>query len=244
MRAPAAYDEFAWLYDREWAAQFHREARPALERALFKRLRPGAWVLDLCCGAGHLAAELLARGCRVVGLDCSEQMLRYARKRAPGADLVLADARAFGFAAQFDAVVSTFDSLNHILEPAELKAVFENVYQVLRPGGWFVFDLNMEACFRSVWRGTSASVRSDRVWVLQGSYDSKRRLARARLTLFRWENAWRRYDIEILERCYPAEQVLLALSQAGFRELECCRAEQLGMSADSGAGRSFFMAVR
>ena len=32
-------------------------------------------VLDLCCGTGLLAGELIARGYRVVGVDASEAML-------------------------------------------------------------------------------------------------------------------------------------------------------------------------
>ena len=36
-------------------------------------------MLDLCCGTGLLAGELVARGYRVVGVDASEAMLALAR---------------------------------------------------------------------------------------------------------------------------------------------------------------------
>src|SRR4051812_37858237 len=45
-------------------------------------LRPGAQVLDLCCGHGALANELAARGGRVTGLDSSEVFLARARADA------------------------------------------------------------------------------------------------------------------------------------------------------------------
>jgi len=38
-------------------------------------------VLDLCCGTGLLADELIARGYRVVGVDASDAMLALARGR-------------------------------------------------------------------------------------------------------------------------------------------------------------------
>jgi SAM-dependent methyltransferase len=37
-------------------------------------------VLDVCCGTGLLAAELVARGYRVTGVDASEAMLGRARR--------------------------------------------------------------------------------------------------------------------------------------------------------------------
>ena len=49
---------------------------------LWKTDRDGVHaVLDLCCGTGLLAGELIARGYRVVGVDASEAMLALARER-------------------------------------------------------------------------------------------------------------------------------------------------------------------
>ena len=42
---------------------------------------------------------------------------------------------------QFDLVTSTCDAMNHILEPADLQQVMQNVYSYLAPGGYFLFDL-------------------------------------------------------------------------------------------------------
>ena len=66
----------------------------------------------LCCGTGRVAAELTARGLSVTGLDISEEMLAYARRNAPAAEFVAADARAFALPPPFDAAISTFDRVN------------------------------------------------------------------------------------------------------------------------------------
>lgn len=244
-QAPApysAYDDFAWLYSQDWGADFHRQALPALQSFCLARLPAGARLLDLCCGSGDLSALLVSRGFAVTGLDSSAEMLRYARRKAPQAALVRADARQFCFRPVFDAALSTFDSLNHIADLRELLRVFENVYAALRPGGLFVFDLNMEPSFQTLWRGVSAKVSEECVWVLRGSYDPERRMGRAELTIFRKQHGWRRSDVTIEERCYSEQEVLSALHQAGFRDAECHEAWELGMTGEAGEGRSFFRA--
>jgi demethylmenaquinone methyltransferase/2-methoxy-6-polyprenyl-1,4-benzoquinol methylase len=60
---------------------------PRWRRALVNALAPapGERVLDVATGTGMVAAELLARGCSVVGIDQSAEMLAVARARFPGA---------------------------------------------------------------------------------------------------------------------------------------------------------------
>lgn len=215
-----------------------------LEKIVFPRLREGARVLDLCCGTGDLSVTLAARGCQVTGIDGSEEMLGYAREKVPGAEFLLADARAFDLPAIFDAALSTFDSLNHILTLEELEWAFQNVWRALLPCGFFFFDMNMETCFRTIWRGTSTSIADDEVWIVQGSYDPAERIGRAALTMFRLEGAWKRSDVIISERCYSQEEITGALAKTGFRNIECHDAYDLGMTGDTGLGRSFFLAFK
>jgi hypothetical protein len=68
-------------------------------------------------------------------------MLRYARQGVPTADFLQADMRQFRLPPVFQAALCTFDSLSHIVQPAELAEVFRNVQGALQPGGQFAFDL-------------------------------------------------------------------------------------------------------
>ena len=102
-------------------------------------------VLDLCCGTGLLAGELVDRGYRVVGVDASEAMLALARERlGPEAALSRMTLPDLAVAGVFDAAVCTFDSLNY-LTPEELRLTMGAVARCLRPAGWFVFDLHTDA---------------------------------------------------------------------------------------------------
>jgi predicted TPR repeat methyltransferase len=102
-------------------------------------------VLDVGCGTGLLAAELVAHGYRVTGVDASQPMLDRAR-RLLGPDPVLLcqilpDLTVEG---TFDAAVSTFDALNY-LTTDELRASLSAIADRLRPRGWLVFDLHTDA---------------------------------------------------------------------------------------------------
>jgi SAM-dependent methyltransferase len=102
-------------------------------------------VLDLCCGTGLMAAELIALGYRVVGVDRSAAMLARARQRVgPATVLRQQTLPGLTIGGVFDAAVCTFDALNY-LTPADLGATLTAVGRRLRPGGWFVFDLHTDA---------------------------------------------------------------------------------------------------
>lgn len=94
------------------------------------RLAPSSLVLDLACGTGDVARELVAGGYRSVGADLSFGMLRAAR--AGGAPLAQSDATALPFrTGSLDGVLSAFAVRNF----ADLPAVLAESARVLRPGG-------------------------------------------------------------------------------------------------------------
>jgi SAM-dependent methyltransferase len=246
MQRYGVYDRFAWFYSRGWGAEYHQQVQPVLQNHVFPRLPPGASVLDVCCGSGDLGRVLVEHGYKVTGIDGSAEMLVYARSNAPGAAFHLADARDFDLGLRFDAALSTFDSLNHLLTLSELESVIENVHCALVPRGLLVFDLNMEEAFTTMWRGSFSSVEETAVGITNGSYDAVEKIGRAQVTLFRPDgtDVWRRSDITVLEKCYTAEEVTSALEGVGFESIETRDAWELGMRGDIALGRTFFFATR
>jgi predicted TPR repeat methyltransferase len=140
-----AYSRLAGVYDEividpchgRWASFLHElwSADPQGVRS----------VLDLCCGTGLLAGELIARGYRVTGVDAAEAMLAQARKRLGGevalSRVTLPDLAVEGV---FDAAVCTFDGLNY-LTPVQLRLTMASLAPRLRPAGWLVFDVHTDA---------------------------------------------------------------------------------------------------
>lgn len=242
----AAYDDFAWFYNRYWNEEFHSVAFPILERIWLSRLAPGARILDVCCGTGHLAAMLTERGYRVTGIDASAAMIGYARENAPAAEFHVADATNFHLQTDFDAAVSTFDSLNHFLGSADLEAVLRNTAAALKPGAPLVFDLLSEAAYQTRWTDAFSIVRDDHVLAFAGEgYDFRTCTAHCEITMFRLlDGAWRRFDTMIQERCHKPEQVDAALLDAGFGEIRRYEARDLAMAGQLGEGRTFVLATK
>jgi SAM-dependent methyltransferase len=242
----AAYDDFAWFYDRYWADEFQTVAIPVLDRIWTPRLPAAAHLLDLCCGTGHLAAILARRGFRVTGLDASTAMIECARRNAPDAFFHVTDVADFQLPGQFDGAVSTFDSLNHILGCAAFEAVLRNTAAALKPGAPFAFDILFEEAYKTHWGENFAIVRDDHVLTITGCrFDPRRRRARCTITMFRRiDGVWSRSDVTVEEQCYKPEWLDAALRRAGFGEIACYDARDLGMAGDLGEGRTFYVAVR
>ncbi|HVX65938.1 MAG TPA: class I SAM-dependent methyltransferase [Bryobacteraceae bacterium] len=240
---PTVYQGLGWFYDRYWRG-LCAKAMPALDRLVLSRLPDHARILDLCCGTGHISALLARRSFRVTGLDGSEDMLRFARANAPTADFVAADVRGFCFLSCFDAVLSTFDSMNHLLSLADMKLALRNVHQALVPRGVFVFDLNMAEAFRKEWHKSSTLSERDHLCYVRGRYQKDQKLGVTEITTFRLNDNWTRQDLTIYQRCYTRADVRRALIESGFASVNTYTAKALGMRGRLSVGRVYFAASR
>jgi SAM-dependent methyltransferase len=238
------YDPFAALYNRFWGADYRAEAFPIVERLLLARLRPGASVLDVCCGTGQFTAQVGQLGYEIGGIDASERMIDFARRNAPGIGLTVADVRDFSLGRTFDGAYSVFESLNHVPDVLGLTQAFECVRKHLRPGGPFLFDLNREDAFILYWNTTDAIVEEDIVCLLRMQYDDDSRAAICDITAFELrENAWLRDDFTVRQTCHDIDVVQDALFDAGFRDITLYDARDAGMKGDAGYARTFFLAT-
>ena len=138
MEAVSARALFAPLgptYDR-YARLLSFGQDPRWRRFLVDRVEagPGDTVLDVATGTGAVAAELLRRkGCAVVGIDQSPEMLAEARRRLDDrVRLVEGNAERLPFAdASFDALTFTY-LLRYVDDPT---ATLRELARVVRPGG-------------------------------------------------------------------------------------------------------------
>ncbi|MGP6156117.1 MAG: class I SAM-dependent methyltransferase [Vulcanimicrobiaceae bacterium] len=121
------FDPLAGAYD-----AFRTGYAEELFDVLFEAgLIAGARVVDVGCGTGIVAEELVARGCRVTGVDISEPMLERARARLPRATFTIAHAETLPFyAASFDAATSA-QAFHWFDQPRALA----ELARVVRPGG-------------------------------------------------------------------------------------------------------------
>lgn len=102
------------------------------------QIKPGQRVLDVACGTGILAREVLSRmgtSGRVVGIDPSPGMIAVAKQLAPAVQWRKGAAESLPFTDQsFDAVVSQFG----LMFFADRLRALREMHRVLAPGGRLV----------------------------------------------------------------------------------------------------------
>jgi SAM-dependent methyltransferase len=212
----ADYNPFAALYNKHWGNSAERFLE-ILISLTGNQISEGSRVLDLCCGTGQLASLLEEKGHPVTGIDCSSGMLSYAKKNSPNSIFLLHDAKDFNLPSTFDLAVSTYDSLNHMMNEEDLLLVFQNVNRALKPGGHFLFDLNMENGFIQNWNGPLNVIEDDQVCAIQTQYKKEDRIAEFNVTLMSKENeTWTRKDFQLLQKCYDESVITRLLKSAGF----------------------------
>lgn len=94
--------------------------------------KPGERILDMGCGLGGLAQEMVEMGCEVVAIDVNAQAVAATRQRHVDARLM--NAEAMTFRDEFDAVFSNA-SLHWMRHP---NRALEGVARALKKGGRFV----------------------------------------------------------------------------------------------------------
>lgn len=106
--------------------------------------RPGERILDLGCGDGALSVALLERGCEVLGVDSSPEMVAAARRRGVKAEVM--EGQSLRFGEQFDAVF-TNAALHWMTQPGR---VLDGVWRALRPGGRFTGEFGGQGNVRTI----------------------------------------------------------------------------------------------
>jgi demethylmenaquinone methyltransferase/2-methoxy-6-polyprenyl-1,4-benzoquinol methylase len=162
-RKRLALELFAGLparYDRIGAVMsFGQDSR--WRRALVQAVnpQPGERVLDVATGTGMVAFALAERGCTVVGLDQSPQMLAMARMKLRSVP-ALADRITFvqGEAERLPFETGSFDSLTftYLLRYVDDRAAtLAELARVVRPGGrigMVEFAVPVSPVPRALWR--------------------------------------------------------------------------------------------
>ncbi len=180
-------------------------------------------VLDLCCGTGSLTELFYTHGYQVVGVDISAPMIEQARRKAEEQGYripyYVQDASELELPSTFDLVVSVFDSLNNITEPARFAQCMQRVYRHLNANGVFIFDLNTEYAFVHKMFDQSERRRTSPVrYRWRSEYDPSTHLCTVRMEFWVDEDDGERYFVEVhRQRAYSDAEVRTMLKEAGFR---------------------------
>ena len=135
-------------------------------------VKPGTRVLDVGCGVGRWSRLLAAKGASVTGVDLSPTMISQAQQRAAAEGVadrcqfrVQDLSRLDVVGGQFDVVLGV-TVLQHILEPALLRAAVRRMTAHLTPGGRMILleaapTGSVDRCDSTVFRARQRHVYLD-----------------------------------------------------------------------------------
>jgi ubiquinone/menaquinone biosynthesis C-methylase UbiE len=135
----AHYDRIAKVYLENLSYPHTEEYMAYFDRAVLEQIDgPLDTIAEICCGAGEACALLKDRIGRGVGIDISTAMLDRARRRFPEDRFEFAQGDACRLPLRdgaFDAVFM-LGGVHHV---NDRKALFSELFRVLKPGGRFYF---------------------------------------------------------------------------------------------------------
>lgn len=224
----SAYDVLGRFYDLLMQdVDYEKRADYLLDVMEKHSVKPGT-VLDLACGTGRLSAALARRGCEVVGVDASEQMLAQAVQKTdafPDGRLLflLQEMGELDLYGTVEAAVCTLDGINHLLTEDEVRQAFARVSLFLEPGGLFVFDVNTPYKFRNILGNNTFVYDYDEIYcVWQNAFDANSGICEFLLTFFEPDGTLYRREEEVFAECaYGDGQLRRMLTEAGLTPLAC-----------------------
>lgn len=221
------YRRYAEAYAKAGQGRFSLHLVPWVT-AVFERFRATPRTLvDVACGAGEFAIAMSRNGLAVTGVDQSPEMLAMARRSAEASSASVTfleqDMRHLRLPTPVDVATCLYDSLNYLVDEAELQHALAAIAAALRPAGLLLFDMNTLRGLATRW--------GNRIWIIQDAddafeadqsefdYDSGIATLRVNAFLHREGDLFERVREVHRERGYPVPVIDAALASAGFEVL-------------------------
>jgi SAM-dependent methyltransferase len=213
-------EDLAYIHD-VGHADFALDSAPGIKRILKRNGIRDGLIVDLGCGTGLLARELIDAGYDVFGIDISEAMIEIARMRAPEAEFRVGSLFEVGIP-PCQAVTAISEVLNYLFDPENerlgLGRIFRRVHDSLAPGGLFVFDVLDPGQVPPGTRAQGFGVGDDWAVLSEREEDAERGTMERRIVSFRKVGEYyRRIDEVHRVRLYDPSELAAELERAGFR---------------------------
>lgn len=216
-----AYGEFAKIYDELINEDINYDSMvERLNEIINKYLDNPTDYLDLACGTGNIGVRMAKNFKTTYGVDLSQDMLREAyekfRSERIKAKIICQDMRELSLNHSFDVVTCVLDSTNYLLEDEDLEDYFNSVYNHLKDGGLFLFDINSFYKLTNILGNNIFTYSSEDVFYTWEN-TMENNVVNMFLTFFvKQGELYERFEEEHFERAYKEEEIENALSKVGF----------------------------
>lgn len=250
--AMTVYGRFAEIYAQgqyPTLSQAVAEILPSLISRYNITLNEPIHLLDVACGEGSFAVEMARTGWKVTGVDQSEEMLRLAHHRAKQSKLqinfIKQDMRYLDYSNEFDMATCWYDSLNYMITNDDLQSTFNNISRALKPGGWFLFDMNTIYGLAVKWQKQPCYVQQETAELVElhrTSYDFEKRLACIKITWFvKVSEVWEKFEEKHTERAFSIQEIEDCLEYAGLEVIDKLGSLDPIAPVTATSGRAWFL---
>ena len=116
-----------------------------------------------------------------------------------------------------DAVICALDSLNYLTRPDDCRKTLRRVYNALKSGGLFVFDINTPYKLEGLDGQVFLDETEDSYCVWRAEFDPDERICYYGIDLFRRQGKlWQRSFEQHCEYAYEPDELTAWLTEAGF----------------------------
>ena len=234
------YVNFAYVYDKLMDDVDYEAWVKHIENLIDKSGASVKNILELACGTGNITIPLAKKGYDIAGIDISEDMLGLALEKSEkiGVPLVLLeqDMVELDFDLyDLDCVLCACDGFNYVTSLKDLNKIFDKIYELLKPGGVFVFDISsyykLSKVLGNNFMGES---REDISYMWTNYYDEANQLLEMNLDFFlklepesveddypedgqqEFDNLYERYKEVHLQRAHKEDEIITILKNVGF----------------------------
>lgn len=245
-----SYQRFAYVYDQLMKDAPYDNWLLFIERVIRKYDHPMHTILDLACGTGSIAIPLASKGYKIAGIDLSEDMLAiaYGKSQEAGVSVewIQQDMLELDFPYQVDTIVCFCDSLNYVIEDAQIIQLFRSIYEQLTPNGYFLCDLHSIHKLQHVFGDQTFGTHDEDISLLwQCFYDEAKVTVDHELSFFIQEQGdlYRRFDEVHTQKGYRLEDIMEWLYAVGF-EIKEVTADFSEDAPDEESERLFIVAFK
>jgi SAM-dependent methyltransferase len=211
--------DLAYIHDQGFGG-FARGSAPGLLNLLRQAGFGQGRIVDLGCGSGIWARELVDAGFDVTGVDLSPAMIELARRRVPEAELHVGSFLSFRLPA-CRAVTALGEVFNYLVDADNsfdsLAQLWARIFvEGLSPGGSLIFDVAVPGrC-----RGRTQAFAEGDDWACLVEYrheESKQQLTRRIVSFRKMGDLYHRHEETHRQQLYEETMVVQVLQQIGFR---------------------------
>lgn len=213
-----SYEAFASVYDVLMQDVDYKKRTEYLLEIFDRYDRKPTLLLDLACGTGSFAKEMLERGIDVIGVDASEEMLNIARENLPECLLLNQRAEELDLYGTVDGAICLMDSLNHITDYGDFCKAIERTALFLEKDRLFVFDVNTEYKHKNILGDNCFVIENNGVFCTWQNETDENFLTNIMLDFFveGESGEYQRFSEDFSERAYTKPQIETALNKAGL----------------------------